>query len=460
MRRRTFAATVLATTSIVARAQARSRFEAPPPMPGAGLRDPLQWPFLRASIWNRPIGTDAVYADTNWLGRIAAEVCDGFMCEGNFLFLDPHAPLKPVHYSIARYRDQFPERCNPQRWQARNCAFLPLADNYNTLYGFWDIGNGGNANSAIMINDSGEYVYDLSPISVCGSGSENFYTSKYPFHIPARRSTAWLKANKKASIFGDGRLGGQGATRLSSMGGTMRPDELMPGAHPIVDGVQTGPRHALKCSVNYALWYCSTSNVPPFGGPRYQWPAISGDNHGVPDQSVCAGVEESAYRAERSGWLAAIPRDAVLQLVPGLYDSLGELQTALVTTPAKMLAWTLQKFGMYQVEGQASADYKKFGIGGSFGPEIGDFTRNFYNAWGFRFGTSWNPEWGGEIGGVWHQDLVRVLQHCMIVEDNYPNSIGGAGERLTADAPPFDAGLIRDGVIREELVRAGEAAYS
>src|SRR5437899_11857079 len=62
------------------------------PSPNAVVRDPLTWPFSRDSIWNLPIGANAVYVP----GNIKKPTAYGMTTDVDFFILTPTAPVTSV----------------------------------------------------------------------------------------------------------------------------------------------------------------------------------------------------------------------------------------------------------------------------------------------------------------------------------------------------------------------------
>ena len=58
-------------------------------------RVPTLWPFSRDSIWNLPIGANAVYLPANITPASAA----GMTTDPDVLIMTPSAPITPVYYN-------------------------------------------------------------------------------------------------------------------------------------------------------------------------------------------------------------------------------------------------------------------------------------------------------------------------------------------------------------------------
>src|SRR2546429_1483760 len=143
-------------------------------------------------------------------------------------------------------------------------------------------------------------------------------------------ATMWWSISN--DLYGTGVEGGHGGSKLSSIGGTIRLAELVPG------GVI---RHVMKVNLYglYNYYYDASSH-------GYRWPASQADSCA----STCYGGTASALRM---GSLLAIPASVNI-------DGLG-----LETEPAKILARAFQHYGAYAVGDTAWSSYA---IETEFGP--------------------------------------------------------------------------------------------
>lgn len=72
-------------------------------------RDPLTWPFAAESIWNMPIGSDAVYVPA----QIAQATQAGMTVDEDILILEPDAPLTPMYQNFVAWEsDSEGARCD------------------------------------------------------------------------------------------------------------------------------------------------------------------------------------------------------------------------------------------------------------------------------------------------------------------------------------------------------------
>src|SRR5256712_9753568 len=176
-------------------------------------------------------------------------------------------------------------------------------------------------------------------------------------------ATMWWSISN--DLFGTGVEGGHGGSKLSSIGGTIRLGELVPG------GVI---RHVMKVNL-YGLYnyYYDTSSH------GYRWPASQADSCA----STCYGGTTPALRM---GSLLAIPASVNV-------DSLG-----LETGPAKILARAFQDYGAYAADDTA---WSVYAIETEFGPQ-GRVEDEFQTAWGFSMNAATK-------GVPWARDMDRLV---------------------------------------------------
>lgn len=329
----------------------------------SGYRNPWIWPFSQNSIWNTPIGSDAIYVDANLeASNVGVDI-------QHILELSIEYPAKVVLGSEV----WGPGRCDG----TENLGFtLPVPDNWvvpdagESPYGLTP-----NSNFAFRLPGS-DTVFEGSQISRCVEAG--------PVYLPL-----WMKyANNRnyQSIKGNGlEGGGQGASGMSALGGTIRLGELV-GSNPI--------RHAIKINP-WGNKYCYYNDTLP----GYKWPARSADsyaktNYGGTDPNIVMGS------------LLAIP--------PNIKeDSIG-----IETIPGKKLFFTLQNYGVYFTE---DAAWDIWDIIIERYAEI-----EFENVFGFSMKSQ-----------KWKNELNKLMQALSVVINNAPNQIGGGGIPLQPLAPVF-----------------------
>jgi pyruvate/2-oxoglutarate dehydrogenase complex dihydrolipoamide acyltransferase (E2) component len=331
----------------------------PAPAP-AGFRNPALWPFARTSIWNMPIGSSAVYVTA----RVAPATQRTVTTDQDVIVMEPSAPMTPILWNGAGWSGG--SRCSGQglvlgRAPIPTSLVVPSSTN--------------NYSFAVLMTD-GQTVVQGQPLARCSAGGA---------------ATA-LHLSTPANLYTDGTLGAHGGSGMSSLGGTVRLGELVPGAPPI--------RHALKVNLDGAADYW------PVG---FRWPA----------------VKEDSYGPQRyGGKVPALKMGALLALPASLNLASLNLQTA----PGKMIAWTLQNYGAYCVDDAARS---VFSIATELGP-AGAVSTQFQQGWGYPFSS-------GVKDTPWAKDIATIVANLAVVDNNSPISIGGGGTPRQPYAPPFSA---------------------
>jgi len=268
------------------------------------------------------------------------------------IILSPNATMTAVYYNSDGWSGG--SRCTPQG----NVLFnAPIPDTFvvpGAGPGNPD-GTTPNYATAILMPD-GHTLTQGQPFARCTAGG------------PA---TMWWSVTN--DLYGTGIDGGHGGSGLSSLGGTIRLGELVPG------GVI---RHVMKINL-YGLnnyFYDGTTH-------GYRWPASQADGCA----SSCYGGTTPALRM---GSLLAIPGSVNI-------DSLG-----LETEPAKILARALQDYGAYTVDDTA---WSVYAIATEFSP-AGRVDDEFNTAWGFPI----NPP---TKTGPWALDMDRLFGALNVVDN-------------------------------------------
>lgn len=254
------------------------------PFPNA--RNPIKWPFAQNSIWNMPIGSKAVYVDAH-IKAISdtSVVCQrGMSTDPDILILTPDAPMTDVSLNTAGWSGG--DRCVVE---GDVIIKAPIPVNFIVAGG----GTCTPNHSVAVLMPDGRTLKQNQPFSRCTAGGPA--TSQYVY--------------PDGDLYGDGIEGAHGGSGLSSLGGTLRLGELVPGAPPI--------RHALKINI------CGKDNIyydAASGG--YRWPATKADGY-------AADGYHGQVKACLMGALLAIP----------IWMDIEKM--GLQTEPARMLAWTL-----------------------------------------------------------------------------------------------------------------------
>src|SRR6266571_3603246 len=278
------------------------------------------WPFSRDSIWNLPIGANAVYVP----GNIKKPTAYGMTTDVDVLILTPTAPVTSVWKNNDAWSGG--SRCTAEGGVLFAAPIpadfvVPGAGSGNPD------GTTPNYATAILAAD-GHTLIQGQPMARCTSGGT---------------ATIWWYQEKE-DLFGTGNSGAHGGSMLSSLGGVIRLGELVPGGMI---------RHALKVNLLGADNYYSGS-----GG--YRWPATTADG--------CApGCYGGSVPALRMGSLLALPPSVNV-------NSMG-----LETDAAKILAHAFQDYGAYTVDDTA---WSVYAIATEYSPS-GKVDDEFGAAWGF-----------------------------------------------------------------------------
>ncbi len=342
-------------------------------------RNPLEWPFTQDSIWNMPVGSGAEYVPAG----IGASLSMGMTTDEDVLILEPSAPLKPVVLNDAGW-DSSKTRCGSLKpGQTAFDEQIPVPDGFYTDPGYK--GTTPNMGAAILMPD-GETIKQTQPFHVCPDGT---ITSQY------------LKPDTNLKT-GRGIEGAHGGSGMSSIGGTVRLGELLPGS--VI-------RHALKVNV-YAkkyLYYTAKEATP-----GYRWPALNADGY--------AG--ELAY----GGSVAATEMGALLALKPDF--DLG----ALRTEPAKILARAFKNYGAYIVDDTA---WDVYSLETEWSPD-GRVADEFQKAWGFPFEVNTLSTCTDlEQACAWAKDMADIFSALYVVDNSSSSTVGGGGTPRQPLAPPF-----------------------
>lgn len=335
-----------------------------------GERNPWLWPFSQNSIWNMPIGSNAIYIDAKLESAKNVGVDIQHILEQNSSYPERNVLGSEVWG---------PGRCNGTSYLGFT---LRVPDNWivpdagSSPYGLTP-----NSNFALRLPNS-DMVFEGSQISRCiESGS---------VYLPT-----WMqyKNNRKyQSTKGDGlNGGGQGASGMSALGGTIRLGEL---------SNEASIRHAIKINP-WAKKYCYYHETLP----GFVWPAFSADNYA---KSEYLGTNPQILM----GTLFAIPPHITSESV------------GIVTIPGKKIFFALQNYGMYFTE---DAAWDTWDIIVERGVEI-----EFKNKFGFSMTSD-----------IWKNELNKLMKILAVVTNNTPNSIGGGGIPLQPYAPKLQENITK-----------------
>ena len=279
----------------------------------------------------------------------------------DIIVMDPSAPLVTLMHSGAG-------------WSGNRCAGSGAALASVPIPSSFMVSSNGHNDALAVLMPDGQTVLQGQPFARCAAGGVGTLLSLTP----------------SDNLYGAGILGAHGGSGLSSLGGTIRLNELVPGGEI---------RHALKVNVD--------GLTDLFPSPGFRWPAIRHDG--------CApGCYGGSVPAMEMGSLLAIPAGVDIN--------------ALGLSPAGLeLAWTLQNYGAYVADNTARS---VFSIETEYSPS-GNVATQFQQDWGYAFQAP------AGSGTPWSHDINVILANLDVVANNAPTSIGGGGAPLQPLAPPI-----------------------
>lgn len=334
-------------------------------------RNPLKWPFSETSIWNMPIGSDAIYVHAH----IEKALAQGMTIDEDYIVMTPDAPLMEIAENFAGW-DRTKSRCTPE---GKVLFSAPIPQSFIVSPETWD-GLTPNAGLAVMMPDK-RTIKQTQPFAHCTEGQPG--TSLYLF--------------EDVDIYGDGMYGAHGGSGLSAIGGTLRIGELTPTSGPI--------RHALKVNIfgKRNIYYDTETK-------GFRWPARNADGYAA--DSYYKDRKSVIVKACRMGALLALPAKMNL-------DSLG-----FETKPARILAEAFQNYGAYLVDDTA---WDVYALITEWSPD-GRFDQEFKKNWGFSMKERSKDT-------PWARDIDRIFLNLHVVDNNSPSTTGGGGKPLQPLAP-------------------------
>jgi hypothetical protein len=286
-------------------------------------RNKWLWPFAQNSIWNMPIGRNAVYTPAN-----IQKAPLGSGDQEYFYKTKTSDPLRKIYAP-----GSWTKRC--EGTAPSYAPDLRIPDNLilkDATLNPYETPN----NAAAFLMPDGQTLVQLEPLARCSFGGD-----VYGYHY-----------SEDLSITGPGSGGSHFGSGLSALGGSIRRKELT-GNQPI--------RHALKVLLwgNKYLYYSKTI-------PGYRWPATMAD-YGAANQYH--GTNPKLVM----GSLLAIPPNQT------------EKNLQLQTPAAKKLFKALQDYGAYVVD-DAGWDAHYFAIENgvfeefhnAYGYDFGNTQGSFY----------------------------------------------------------------------------------
>lgn len=321
-------------------------------------RDPWKHPFSKNSIWNTPIGSGAQVVHAGI--KPATEA--GATIDENILIGRKDAPLRDMLSQPSNAFMNYSYRCGGSGVMAR----VPWPD------GFMTHRNGGTPNhSGAILMPDGHTLHQSQPITRCSTTSAITSRYRYP----------------DGDLFGDGIKGAHGGGGNSSMGGTLRLGECVPGGRI---------PHALQINL-FARINLSTSN----GG--FRWPAWKADS----------GYNQAGGFNYYGGSNPQVRMGSLLCLKPDFNVA------GLRTGAGKIIAQCMKEYGAYVVDNSA---WNVWSLNPEMSPD-GRCKDEFKAKWGFditQYGPGYQPT-------PWSQDMRDIFTNLHCVINNSPTSIGGGG---------------------------------
>jgi hypothetical protein len=338
-------------------------------------RNPYKWPFAQDSIWNMPLHRDAQYESAGIQGA------GSFYLDDDVIILAPDAPLTDVY---ANYQDW-----SNMAAGSRCAAEGPLLTRLPIPPEFIVPHEQGTPNmaAAVLLPD-GVTIHQSQPFHRCQAGGYSVSHYIYP---------------EDNILTGDGIRGAHGGSGMSSLGGTIRLGELVPG------GVI---RHALKIGI-YAHQYLSYTGPTP----GYRWPAVQADGYA----GDCTGDPQGCYQGSNPNMAMGV----LLALKPDFdLDS-------LKTEPGRILGRAFQDYGGYVTD---DTHWPATILMTEWSPE-GRVADEFLRVWDYSVSSG-----AGAI--AWMEDLNTIYRNLHIIANNGPETIGGGlnadDNRRAPFAPKFN----------------------
>jgi hypothetical protein len=344
-------------------------------------RDPLRQPYSRRSVWNLPLGRNAILAPA----KLASPQLPVFFAPMPTIMLwDPSAPRTAIYENT----DFDNGRCYDDVKKGPPAPTPLITDGVPIPADFVVVGkpDGGfaPANPTIIAQSDGLTFHQLEFFARCK---------------PQEAATALRHYVDTNALEENGIAGGHLGSGLSILGGVLRLGELSPGAPRI--------RHVLKLAI---------ANTRLFGGAKgssYIWPGT---------------IDHSDHKTRYSGSDPKLRPGALLAL-PESFD------TSRLESPAgRQIAWTLKHFGAYVVKGNGS-DHVHVSV--EVGPR--ESVESQYRA---QWGVNWRDDEGWKADSARIMTALQIVENWnqaayKIVADS-DGSLGvGGGPPRTHWNPPL-----------------------
>ena len=340
------------------------------------LRIPLLQPFTSTSIWNMPIGSDALYAPANLIPASLYTL----RSDQHIIVMTPtELPLTPINYNGAGKNGNLDQRCDTS---GALLASVPIPADFEVL-------STDQNDPLTAVEADGHTLIQGEPFARCTAGDPG--------------TLEYLDTN--GDLDAGGLSGGDGGSDLSALGGAIRIGELVPGG--IID-------HALQIDVDAPNLYRGTAVT------CHVWPA-----------TVCDKYGPTSY----GGTNKYLAIGALLALPPTL-----DLNSLRLHPAGLILAKAFQDYGAYIANDAARSVNNIVTELGPSGSVAEVYAGNgtlvdpgqFQTVWGVPFDTV-----GVNGTDAWSQDIETIFANLEIVTNNGQYSIGGGGTPIVPLAPPL-----------------------
>ncbi len=368
-------------------------------------RDPLLWPYPATSIWNRPVGQEAVLVPVR-LGAPATDTEPAgpplpqrtIRIEEGVIIASPGAADVTIAKSSAGWGSG--NRCTADAPEVA-VGTVPIPRGWDTT----GIRTKQNRPTAIVRPDL--TLFETQPVEVCGAGADWHVTSLV--NKPSWQGESLITGGN--GPYPDGAPvkqqhggGAHGGSFMSAYGGTIRLGEWVAGGViPHATKIVVPPRLLSACDL---LAACD----------GFRWPALAAD----------AAFKTPGAANAYSGTNPYLQMGALLTL-PGDLD----VESLLTSEPAKILARSLQRYGSYVVDVTGSADNISFAA--ERGPR-GSVEGQFASSFGYAVDTPKNRTGISPEQQAFFDDMDQIYRYLEVVDDNAPGA-AGAGEPRWSAAP-------------------------
>ena len=326
-------------------------------------RDKNTWPFACDSIWNVPIGSSANYVNA-YIGSPGI----GVDTEWYITTTDSNPAVStymPATFGPGRCSGTIPQQqgqWHPEANEPMNVPYNLMIPDATTTY----TPNGSSA----FLKPDGRTLVSFTTTTRCQQGGPLYGD--------------WFG---QEDIYGDGIEGGHGGSGMSSIGGSIRPGELIN---------DTPIRHALKIDI-WSKWLHYDPSSP---NPGHRWPAPLAD-------ADASTQYQGSNPALVMGSLLAIPPNVTAQ-------SLG-----LTSIAGQKIFQAMQDYGAYIVD-DSGWDYNYLCVEHNAQVEYSTVTGLDLSA-----------------DAALQADFTKIIAVVKVVDNNGANSIGGGGTPRQPLPPPI-----------------------